>query len=263
MHLNLTGKNALVGGSSQGIGLATAMELADLGATVTLLARNEESLKRAQAALPMRQNQRHDYLVADFSQPQKVGQVVQEYLSEYEKTFHILVNNTGGPPGGPIVEADIEEFSQAYRMHLACNHQLAQACLPGMKTTGYGRIVNIISTSVKIPIPGLGVSNTTRGAVASWAKTWANEVARYGVTVNNVLPGMTDTERLRKLIDKWAADRGITAEEMRERLKTQIPAHRVAEPSEVAHAVAFLASPAASYINGVSLPVDGGRTGAI
>ncbi|MEM9987835.1 MAG: SDR family oxidoreductase, partial [Bacteroidota bacterium] len=176
---------------------------------------------------------------------------------------HILVNNTGGPPGGAVTEAKGEAFIQAYAMHLLCNQQLAQACLPGMKSAAYGRIINVISTSVKVPIAGLGVSNTTRGAVASWAKTWSNEVAAFGVTVNNVLPGMTDTERLRILIDQWAAERGISPEAMREELQAKIPARRVAEPSEVAHAVAFLASPAASYVNGINLPVDGGRTGAL
>lgn len=263
MHLDLTGKNALVGGSSQGIGLASAIELADLGANVTLLARNKEALIKAVSALPLHKDQQHDYLVVDFSEPEAVAETVKTYLEDKRKIFHILINNTGGPPGGPIVEADLDAFFDAYRMHLACNHKLAQLCLPGMKEAKYGRIVNVISTSVKIPIAGLGVSNTTRGAVASWAKTWSNEVARFGITVNNVLPGMTDTVRLRRLIDKWAADRGISVAEMREELKGKIPAHRVAEPSEVAHAVAFLASPAASYINGVSLPVDGGRTGAI
>jgi len=264
MNLSLRSKRALVGGSSQGIGLASAIELADLGAEVTLLARNPKTLAAAASALPkLHADQDHDYLVADFSDPQSVHQTIDDHLKHTGRTYHILVNNTGGPPGGPITEAEIDDFLNAYRMHLACNQYLAQALLPGMQAAGYGRIINIISTSVKIPIPGLGVSNTTRGAVAAWAKTWANEVAVHGITVNNVLPGMTDTERLRNLIKKWAADRGLSEAEMTDHLKTQIPARRIAEPADVAHAVAFLASPAASYINGVNLPVDGGRTGAL
>jgi len=263
MNLTLIDKRALVCGSSQGIGLATALELADMGATVTLMARNRESLEKAREALPQLQEQAHDIVVADFSQPASVRSAIDAYLSETGNVFHILINNTGGPPGGPITEAKIEDFNRAYAMHLACNQHLAQALFPGMRDAGYGRIINVISTSVKIPIKGLGVSNTTRGAVANWSKTWANEVAHHGITVNNVLPGMTDTERLRNLIKVWSNSRGLSEAEMTEQLKGAIPAARIASPSEVAHAVAFLASPAASYITGINLPVDGGRTGSL
>lgn len=264
MNLSLQSKRALVGGSSQGIGLASAIELADLGAEVTLLARSPERLEKAVKALPkLKASQQHDYLVADFTQPDALRATIDQHLAATGRQYHILVNNTGGPPGGPITEADTAAFLQAYQMHLACNQHLAQALLPGMTALGYGRIINIISTSVKIPIPGLGVSNTTRGAVAAWAKTWANEVAAHGITVNNVLPGMTDTERLRSLISQWAANRSISEADMSEQLKAQIPAGRIAEPAEVAHAVAFLASPAASYLTGINLPVDGGRTGSL
>jgi 3-oxoacyl-[acyl-carrier protein] reductase len=264
MNLSLANKHALVGGASQGIGLASAIELADLGARVTLIARHEASLKGAVSALPvLHASQQHGYLVADFAQPEQLRATINAHLAETQRHYHILVNNTGGPPGGPIAEASPDAFWQAYQMHLICNQHLAQALLPGMKAEGYGRIINVISTSVKIPIAGLGVSNTTRGAVASWAKTWANEVASFGITVNNVLPGMTDTERLRGLIQQWAQARGLTQEAMIDELKAQIPARRIAEPAEVAHAVAFLASPAASYITGINLPVDGGRTGSL
>ncbi|MEL6673642.1 MAG: SDR family oxidoreductase [Bacteroidota bacterium] len=262
MNISLAGKNALVGGSTQGIGAATAHELAAQGARVTLLARNEESLKAKLASLPQPQGQAHDYLLGDFSQPEAVSAAVQAYLKEHE-AFHILINNTGGPPGGPITQATPEQFLAAYHMHLLCNHLLAQAVLPGMKAAGYGRIINIISTSVKIPIDGLGVSNTTRGAVASWAKTLSNEVAAEGITVNNILPGMTATPRLEYVINNWASQRGISVEEMQEILLTKIPARRFADPAETAGVAAFLASPAASYVTGVSLRVDGGRTGSI
>lgn len=258
MQLSLSGKNALVGGASAGIGRAVAIELAALGAQVTLLARTESSLQEAVAALDASQGQRHGYIAADFSDSRMLLEKVAGLLSQ--QPVHILVNNTGGPPGGPITEASVESFLAAYHNHLICNQLLAQAVLPGMKAAGYGRIVNIISTSVKEPIDNLGVSNTTRWAVASWAKTWANEAGRFGVTVNNVLPGYTRTGRLAEIIEKRAAASGLPVGEVEEQFKKQVPAHRFAGPEEVAAAVAFLATPAAGYINGINLPVDGGRT---
>ncbi|MFN4253447.1 MAG: SDR family oxidoreductase [Saprospiraceae bacterium] len=258
MNLSLSGKNALVGGASAGIGRAVATELAALGANVTLVARTEPALQAAVAGLETAPGQTHGYLMADFSDSQSLRERVSELLRR--QTFHILVNNTGGPPGGPITEATPEAFLQAYHNHLVCNQLLAQMLLPGMKEAGFGRIVNIISTSVKEPLDGLGVSNSTRWAVASWAKTWANEVGRFGITVNNVLPGYTRTGRLEEIIQKRAAASSLSADEVAEQFKNHVPARRFAEPSEVAAAVAFLASPAAGYINGINLPVDGGRT---
>jgi len=261
MNLDLTGKNALVGGSSKGIGRAVAEELAALGATVTLVARSAETLAEVAQQLDRSHGQHHDFLVADFSDSRDLKRKVELLVAQ--KPIHILVNNTGGPPGGPIVEARPEEFERAFHNHLICNHLLAQAVLSGMKSAGYGRIVNIISTSVKEPIPGLGVSNTTRGAVASWAKTLAGEVAPFGITVNNVLPGATKTERLFSIIEARAAKSGKGVEAETEAWMSSIPMRRFAEPAEIAAAVAFLASPAASYITGVSLAVDGGRTRAL
>ncbi|TNE54965.1 MAG: SDR family oxidoreductase [Bacteroidetes bacterium] len=258
MNLSLLNKNALVGGASAGIGRAAAIELASLGANVTLVARTEKTLLEALAELDTTQGQQHRYMIADFDDSQILLARVSELL--LQNPIHILVNNTGGPPGGPITAASSEEFLRAYHNHLICNQLLAQAVLPGMKTAGYGRIINIISTSVKEPIENLGVSNTTRWAVASWAKTWANEVGRFGVTVNNVLPGYTATGRLMEIIAKRAAGQHVGIPEMEKQFKEQVPARRFAEPAEVAAAVAFLASPAAAYINGVNLPVDGGRT---
>lgn len=263
MNLNLSGKRALVGGSTQGIGEASAHLMAKMGAEIILIARNEKKLKEVRAQLPADHGQKHDYVVADFSKPEGVKTAMQSYFMANPRPIHILINNTGGPAGGPITEASLDAFFDAYRMHLACNQYLAQAVLPGMKEEGYGRIINVISTSVRIPIKGLGVSNTTRGAVASWAKTWSNEVAPYGITVNNILPGMTATNRLFTLIDEWAEQRNQTKEDLVKGLKATIPAARFAEPEEVANAIAFLASPAAGYINGTSIPVDGGRTGSI
>lgn len=258
MNLSLAGKNALVGGASAGIGRAVAVELAALGANVTLLARTESTLQQAVAALDTSRGQRHGYIAADFSDSQALLEKVMALLTE--QPVHILVNNTGGPPGGPIVEAGGEAFLMAYHNHLLCNHLLAQAVLPGMRAAGYGRIVNIISTSVKEPLDNLGVSNSTRWAVAGWAKTWANEAGRFGVTVNNVLPGYTRTGRLVEIIEKRAAASGQSRETVEEQFKSHVPLRRFAEPEEVAAAVAFLASPAAGYINGINVPVDGGRT---
>jgi 3-oxoacyl-[acyl-carrier protein] reductase len=258
MNLDLTGKHALVCGSTQGIRKAAAIELALLGADVTLVARNEEKLKATVGELERIGT--HDYIVADFSSPADVEKAIGAYLQK-GKPVHILVNNTGGPPGGPIADAKTEEFLAAFSAHLVCNHILAQAVLPGMKAAGYGRIVNVISTSVKQPLKGLGVSNTIRAAVGNWAKTLSLEVASFGITVNNVLPGATATQRLSGLLDAKAAKTGTSKNDLEKEMLHEIPAGRFAEPEEVAAAIAFLATPAAAYINGINVPVDGGRTG--
>lgn len=257
MNLNLNNKYALVCGSTAGIGKATAMSLAAEGATVTLIARNEDKLKTVLAELPQHRN--HDYIVADFSNPEELKAKVSEYVSN-KHGFHILVNNTGGPKGGPVFTAELNEFESAFTQHLKCNHVLAQAVVPFMKEAGYGRIINIISTSVKQPLDGLGVSNTIRGAVANWSKTLANELGSFGITVNNVLPGATGTERLTEIIKNKSAKTGNTEEEAANAMKQAVPAKRFAKPEELAYAVTFLASECASYINGINLPVDGGRT---
>lgn len=260
MNLDLTGKHALVCGSTQGIGRAAAEELAALGARITLVARDPERLAAVCAALPRPQGQRHGYLVADFGNPEQLRDTLQGWRKTQPEPVHILLNNTGGPPGGPTFEAGIEEFRAAFEQHLVCNHLLVQACLDGMKAEGYGRIINVISTSVKQPLDGLGVSNTIRGAVANWAKTLANELGPHGITVNNVLPGATETERLQSILRSKVEKTGITQEAAEAQMLSSIPAKRFARPEEVAYAIAFLASPSASYINGVNLPVDGGRT---
>lgn len=257
--LPLVGKRAIVGGSSQGIGRACADALAELGADVTLLARDAEALKTVRDALPTPAKQTHGFLVADFHTPELARDTVAQHIDALGP-HHILINNTGGPPGGPIAEATAEEFLRAYHMHLVCNHLLAQTVLPGMRAEGFGRIVNIISTSVKEPIPGLGVSNTTRGAVASWAKTWSREVAPFGVTVNNVLPGYTSTARLQAIIRTRAEKAGVPESEIEAALLAEVPAGRFAQPAEIAALVAFLATPAAGYVNGTSIPVDGARS---
>lgn len=263
MNISLKGKNAIVCGSTQGIGKAIALELASNGASVILVARNEESLKKVVTELSSNENQKHAYVAADFSKPEELRKKVSAFLNEKKITAHILVNNTGGPPGGPIANATSEEFLSAFTNHLLCNHLLAQLVIEGMKKEKYGRIINVVSTSVKMPIKGLGVSNTTRGAVASWAKTLSVELAPFGITVNNVLPGATNTNRLQSLIEIRATKGGKTVDEEKAEWISEIPAGRYADPSEIANAAAFLASPAAAYITGVSLPVDGGRTNCL
>ena len=262
MDINLTGKRAIVCGSTQGIGKAAALELALLGASVTLVARNEAALQQVKTELKTMAGQQHASIAVDFSEPGMLKERITTYVNQ-SGPVHILVNNTGGPKGGQIVDAELQEFVNTFSMHLLCNQILAQAVIPGMKMEKYGRIVDIISTSVKQPIAGLGVSNTVRGAVASWAKTLAGEVARFGITVNNILPGMTKTGRLDYVIRMRAEREGKTVDEVMQEMIAEIPAGRYAEPREIASVIAFLCSPAASYVNGVSLQVDGGRTTAL
>ena len=262
MNLNLEGKVALVCGSTQGIGLAAAIELADLGATIILIARNEEKLRVVCTELPANHNQKHQILVADFTKALEVSSVVNDFLSR-GTSIHILVNNTGGPPGGPIENASFEAFENAFQQHLLCNHLLMQAVVEGMKKAKYGRIINVISTSVKQPLKGLGVSNTIRAAVANWSKTLSIELAPFGITVNNVLPGATGTNRLSTLLDSKSKQSGKSYEILEQEMLHEIPAGRFGLPEEVGSAIAFLASPIAGYINGINLPVDGGRTGSL
>jgi 3-oxoacyl-[acyl-carrier protein] reductase len=262
MNIDLKNKRAIVCGSTQGIGRAVALELALLGAHVTLLARNEQSLKQVKSELSNNGSQLHSYLCADFGAPQQLKELVEQFVQR-SGPVHILVNNTGGPAAGPALNARPDEFISAFSHHLICNHLLVQSCIDGMKNSGYGRIINIISTSVKQPLPNLGVSNTIRGAVANWAKTMANELGQFGITVNNVLPGATGTQRLSAIISNKSAKTGLREEEVRSEMQQEIPLRRFAEPHEIAAAVAFLASPSAAYINGINLPVDGGRTGSL
>jgi 3-oxoacyl-[acyl-carrier protein] reductase len=260
MNIDLSGKTAIVCGSTQGIGKAAAVELAGLGTSVVLIARNEDSLKSVADELSTINGQQHTYIAADFADPDQLVHKIESYLKSSLVPVHILVNNTGGPPGGPIFDAAPAAFLAAFEQHLICNQILVQALVSRMKLEGYGRIINVISTSVKAPIPNLGVSNTVRAAVSAWAKTLAGELGPFGITVNNVLPGYTETGRLASLIKANAEKRKIPASAVADEMAKSIPAGRFGAPAEVAAAIAFLASPAASYINGINLPVDGGRT---
>ena len=262
MNLDLTKKTALVCGSTQGIGRATAVELALLGANVVLMARNEQALKTTLTALDTTKGQQHRYVVADFSQPGAVSTAISDQVARFPD-LHILINNTGGPAGGPLLDAKPDEFVQTFHNHLLNNQALVQAVVPAMKRAGYGRIINIISTSVKQPIVGLGVSNTIRGAVAQWAKTLSLEIAQFGITVNNVLPGYTQTARLEAVLRMRAKTAGQTEEETAAQMEHEIPTERFVMAEEVAAAVAFLCTPAAASINGINVPVDGGKTGSL
>ena len=259
MNLDLKGKRALVCGASKGIGRAAAIELAELGASVTVAARSEEKLEQLCSQLA---GVGHQALVLDLSDSESLRRKVSSWV-EQNGPVHVLVNNTGGPAAGPITHAQTSQFLAAFEQHLIANHILVECVLEGMKSDGYGRIINVISTSVKQPLPGLGVSNTIRAAVANWAKTLANEVASYGITVNNVLPGATETDRLDEIFTGKAEKTGISKEDVIKKAKAGIPAGRFGKPEELGGAIAFLASPAAAYINGINLPVDGGRTGCL
>ncbi|MEM6829566.1 MAG: SDR family oxidoreductase [Bacteroidota bacterium] len=258
MDLNLEGKRALVCGSTQGMGRSIAVALSSLGAQVTLFARDEERLK---STLNLLKGDNHHYLVADFDDLDLVKKTVQSDLET--NTYQILVNNTGGPPPGNVYEAGLHDFESALSRHLFVSQTLTQLLLPGMQAIGYGRIINITSTSVKVPITGLGVSNTVRGAMASWAKTLANELGGFGITVNNVLPGFINTARITSLITNRSKAQHRSEEEIKEEMIRSIPAGRFGEPEEIADYIAFLCSKSGAYINGTSLRIDGGRTGSI
>lgn len=277
MNIDLTGKNAIVCGSTHGIGKAIAMEFVRCGANVTLIARDEKLLKKIVAefkeASPWKKviaivkegvvlKQKMSYIAADFDEPEKLKLKIRNFVKK-NPPVHILVNNSGGPKTGEIVKANTDEFIIAFKRHLVCNHILVQALYEGMKKEKYGRIINIISTSVKEPIVGLGVSNTIRAAVSSWAKTLSVELASFGITVNNILPGSTNTKRLYSIFEARAKETGKTVNEIKKEWLAKVPLGRFAEPEELAFAAAFLASPAAAYINGINLPVDGGRLSSL
>lgn len=261
MDLDLTGRHALVCGASDGIGRAAAHELALLGASITVLARRADALARVCDALPAPSGQRHRLLALDMDATDALGAAVGAHVAAHP--VQILVNNTGGPAGGPAHAAQETAFVDAFRRHLLAGQCLVQAVLPAMRAARWGRIVNVVSTSVREPIAGLGVSNTVRGAVAGWAKTLSRELAGDGITVNNVLPGYTRTGRIDQIVAERSARTGQTADAVIAAMQATVPAGRFAEPAETAAAIAFLCTPAAGYINGVSLPVDGGRMASI
>ena len=261
MELSLQHKTALVCGSSQGIGKAIAIELSMLGASCILLSRNLSTLQQTVKELPVPYGQSHECHAVDFKDVDALKELAAKISKEH--SIDILINNTGGPSAGPIETANPLAFQDAFSQHLVCNHLLAQAVIPAMKQNGWGRIINVISTSVRIPLDNLGVSNTIRAAVASWSKTMSNELAVHGITVNSLLPGFIATARLEAVAENFAARANIDKSAMQDQMRSSVPARRFGSPAEIAAVAAFVASPAASYLNGVCIPVDGGRTGSI
>ena len=261
MDLALRGRHALVCGGSEGIGRAAAQALAALGADVTLLARREAALRDAVASLPCVDGQRHGFLLADMGDASGLCEATLALATQ--QPVQILVNNTGGPPGGPAHAAASDAYLDAFRKHLIANQTLLQAVLPGMRAAGWGRIVNVISTSVYEPIANLGVSNTVRGAVASWANTLSRELGGDGITVNNVLPGYTRTQRLDQILADRSKASGQSQDEVARSMLATVPAGRFAEPHETGGVIAFLCTNAAAYVNGQSIAVDGGRMQSI
>lgn len=261
MELSLQHKTALVCGSSQGIGKAIAIELAMLGASCILFSRNMTTLQQTVEELPVPYGQTHACHAVDFKDVESLKELVTKITKD--QTIDILINNTGGPAAGPIETANPLAFQEAFSQHLVCNHILAQAVIPAMKQNGWGRIINVISTSVRIPLDNLGVSNTIRAAVASWSKTMSNELAMHGITVNSLLPGFISTARLEAVAENFAARANVDKAAMQDQMRSSVPAKRFGSPAEIAAVAAFVASPAASYLNGICIPVDGGRTGSI
>ena len=258
---SLKGLHALVCGASSGIGQATAIALVDAGATLTLVSRNEEKLNAMARQFGELGAEGVHVLALDLEDGSAVDSLVTQHIAEHGH-IQILINNAGGPPGGPLLDAGDEDFFKPLTRHLFASHRLVKACLEGMVSSDYGRIINIVSTSVKEPIPNLGVSNTIRGAMASWAKTLSRELPEC-VSINNVLPGFTDTARLTSLSEQMAEIRGVSTEEIRAGWLNEVPAGRLIDPSETAAAIAFLCTPAGGAIRGVSLAVDGGRLRSI
>jgi 3-oxoacyl-[acyl-carrier protein] reductase len=259
MEINLLSKNALVGASSQGLGYAIAMQLAQCGANVTLMSRNEKKLRKAVLSLPkLHSSQLHNYLVVDFTDFPSFQNVITSYFDIHE--IDILVNNTNGPPAGTALLQDINGYQSAFDLLFKIACTTTSLALASMIDKKYGRIINVSSVSVKEPVQNLVLSNSIRSAALAWAKTLAAEVAEYNITVNNILTGYFDTERINELINKEGIVKSMTHEEVRKLKTDEVPMKRFGRPEEYGHLAVFLASDYASYITGASIPIDGGLT---
>lgn len=257
MNINLSNKNALVGAATQGIGAGIATELAKCGANVTLMARNEDKLKNSLALLPViNENQHHQYLVADFSDFESFQTIISGYFKV--NSVDILVNNTNGPEAGSALDKNVGDFQTAFDLLFKTVFETTALALPKMIEKKMGRIINVSSLSVKEPIPNLVLSNSLRSAVLAWSKSLSNEVAEHKITINTILTGYFDTERIQKLAESEAKQKNISKAEILKARENKIPMKRLGKPEEYGHLVAFLASDFAAYLTGASIPLDGG-----
>ncbi len=257
MNVSLEGLRAIVCGASQGIGKAISIQFAESGASIFLIARNEANLKKTLASLPKNPFAHHSYACVDVGNLYELQTVIEKATIEYDG-FHIVVNNTGGPPPGLLYHSLNDELENAFKQHILSAHTILKVVLPKMIELKYGRIINIISIGMKQPIANLGVSNTIRGAMGNWAKTLSKELSHYGITVNNILPGYIKTERLKSLIQNNSKIKNTTYEQEEKKIIEEVPVQRLGNPKEVAFLATFIASPLANYLNGVSIPIDGG-----
>lgn len=256
MEISLVGKKALVGGASRGLGKAIAMQLAQCGAEVTLMARNSEKLKAVLAELPVNDGQQHNYLVVDFADFEQFKLIIEEWFKHHQ--VDILINNTNGPAAGGVMDKSINDYQQSFDLLFKTVCFVTMEALKGMQASSYGRIINLSSISVKEPLQNLVLSNSIRSAVINWAKTLARELAPLGITVNNILTGYFDTERLDEINRLQSEKKGIQLDAYKEAMKQEIPMGRFGKPEEFGHLIAFLASDYASYITGTNIPIDGG-----
>jgi len=257
MNLKLDGKVVFVGGASKGLGRAAATALANEGAKVVISARNRETLRATADSISRETGSAVMAVPADLSRSDQVRAAIKAVLDDFGRV-DILVNNAGGPPVGAFMEFTDEAWEAAFRLNLMSAVTLAREVVPGMKDRHWGRIINLTSIAVKQPLGGLILSNSIRAGVHGWAKSLSNELARLGITVNNVLPGYTLTDRVRGLARTQAEKEGATVDEMLARMQEAIPMKRLGKPEDVGDLVAFLASEQAGYITGASIQIDGG-----
>lgn len=256
MNISLKGKKALVGGSSRGIGKAIAQQLAESGASVTLMARSEDKLKRIVNELPTSEGQKHQYLLVDFTDYEKYKSVIFDYFKN--NTVDILVNNTQGPSAGSALEKKVDDYQNAFDLLFKSVVFTTELALEHMIKNKWGRIINVASVSVKEPLSYLALSNTIRAAVVTWAKSLSTDIAQHQITINNVLTGYFDTERIHDLNQTKAKQLGISIEEVKSNMEAQVPVKRIGKPEEYGFLVTFLASEKAAYITGINIPIDGG-----
>ncbi|WP_346238090.1 SDR family oxidoreductase [Niabella insulamsoli] len=256
MIISLAHKKALVGGSSQGLGFAVAQQLAASGASVTLMARKEQKLQAALAALDTKNGQQHQYLVVDFADFDSYKKIIDDFFLSNQ--VDILVNNTNGPSAGTVLEKKADDYFNAFNMLFQTVQYTTAAAIGSMKAKRFGRIINLTSRTVKEPVDNLALSNTIRAAVVAWGKTLSRDVGKFNITVNNLLTGNFDTERLTELFTAQAQAQQTTLEAIKQKSVEEIPLQRLGKPEELANMVAFLASGEAAYVTGTSIPVDGG-----